>query len=115
MATLYGITPAGFVPKPLAVIQAELQDDLRATFGQGINLSASSVFGQLVNRLSERFAEFWDLSQADYNTKDPGAASGDALDNLCALTGTTRLAAKKSTFTAPANPIVMVGTNASPI
>jgi hypothetical protein len=43
----YGVTPAGFVPKPLAVIQAELQDDLRATFGAGINLSASSVFGQI--------------------------------------------------------------------
>jgi hypothetical protein len=80
----YGVTPAGFVPKPLAVIQAELQDDLRATFGAGINLSASSVFGQLINRISERLSELWDLGQATYNAFDPSTASGDALDNLCA-------------------------------
>jgi hypothetical protein len=42
-------------------------------------------------------------------------ATGDALDNLCALTGTTRLPATKSTLTIGTNPQVLVGTNATPV
>jgi uncharacterized phage protein gp47/JayE len=104
----FGVTSAGFVPKPLATILAEIQADLQATFGAGINLAASSVFGQLANRFAEREADLWNLGQSIYDAFDPSGATGDALDNLCALTGTTRLPATKGTVSE-----VLIGTNAT--
>jgi hypothetical protein len=40
MAT-YGVTGSGFVPEPLAQIEADLQAALQAQFGADIDLSAS--------------------------------------------------------------------------
>jgi uncharacterized phage protein gp47/JayE len=87
-----------------------IQADLQATFGTGINLAASSVFGQLANRLAQREASVWDLGQAVWNAFDPSSAADAALDNVGALTGCTRLrlAATKGTVSE-----VLIGTNAT--
>lgn len=106
----YGVTSAGWIPKPLATILAEIQADLQAVFGTGINLAASSVFGQLANRLAEREAEVWDLGEAIWNAFDPNSSSAAGLENLGALTGTTRLAASNGTVS-----MVLVGTNATAV
>jgi uncharacterized phage protein gp47/JayE len=104
----FGVTAAGWVPKPLATILAEIQADLQAVAGTGINLAGSSVFGQIANRMAQREASVWDLGQALWNAFDPSSASDAGLDNLGALTGVTRLPASKGTVAE-----VLIGTNAT--
>lgn len=102
----YGVTAAGFVPKTLDVIVEEKKASWRATFGESVNLSASSRNMQIIGIEAEREAELWELAEAVFNAFSPDSASGSALDNLAALTGTLRDAATKSTVT-----LVAIGTN----
>jgi uncharacterized phage protein gp47/JayE len=96
----YGVTEDGFVIKPLTVIQSELEDDFRATFGEDINLAATSVFGQLIGILADRIYDTWEMAQATYSAYYPDSAEGVSLDNICALTGTVREPATYSEVTA---------------
>lgn len=102
----YGVLSTGFARKPLSVSKQEIEDELKATYGDSINLLPESVFGQLVGIVADRESELWDLAEAVYSSFDPDAATGDQLDNICALTGTTRRPASKSTVAA-----VCYGTN----
>ena len=52
-----GLTSAGFEAKTLADIQAEIEADFKASFGASIDVTAQSVFGQLIGIISEREAE----------------------------------------------------------
>lgn len=94
--TTYGVTPEGFVAKPLLVIKEEMENSLRVAFGQSINLSAKSVFGQFVGIMSEREALLWELAEAVYRSRDPDSATDASLDIVCALTGTLRKGEFKS-------------------
>lgn len=87
MAT-FGLTAAGFVPKTLTDIKDELEAAMRAAFGASIDVSATSNFGQLVGIMAERFAELWEVAEADYNSIDPANASGSRLHAIGAITGT---------------------------
>lgn len=93
----YGLLPTGFVPKPYEQVLADVQADLRASFGESIDLSPQSAFGQIAAIFAERISEVWDAAQAVYQSFVPDAATGAALDALAALTGTLRLAAEPST------------------
>src|SRR5574343_753688 len=93
----YGLLSTGFVPKPYTAVLADVEAALRASFGESIDLTPQSVFGQLAAIIAERVSEVWDAAQGVYNAFNPDAATGAALDNLAALTGTLRLAATKST------------------
>ena len=95
----YGLLSTGFSPKPLDVIRQELDDAVRTAFGQSVALGDKSVLGQINGIMAERFAELWELSQAVAASQDPDAATASLLDALCALTGTLRDAATKSTVT----------------
>lgn len=95
-ATIYGVTPAGFVIKPQAEIVADLEAAFRATFGVGINLTPSSPFGQLVGIFAERLSSLWQLAEAVYTATTPDGAEGVPLVNVCALTGTSPNAATLS-------------------
>lgn len=97
--TTYGLTATGFLPKTYAVIKAELEDAFRAVFGQSIDVSAQSVFGQLIAIFAEREAEVWDACQEVYSAFNPDEATGAALDSVAALTGTIRERAAYSTVT----------------
>lgn len=92
----YGVTPNGFVVKPLSVIKGELEADLRAEFGADVNLDAREPLGQLVGVMAERFSEAWDLAEAIYRAADPDGATGDGLEAIAALTGTRRAPATRS-------------------
>ncbi len=93
----YGVTEAGFAPKTLQVIKAELEDAFRAQFGAGINVEPSSVFGQIIGIFAEREAMLWEMAEDVYDAGDPDKATGEAQDAIGALTGAERLAATKST------------------
>lgn len=89
----YGITSAGFVPKPLADIKTDLEGGFRAVFGAAITVIAQSVFGQIIGIMSERLADVWQLGLATYSASFRESATGIQLDNIGALTGTARLQA----------------------
>jgi uncharacterized phage protein gp47/JayE len=96
MSSAYGVSPTGFAAKPLATCRGELEQLVRATFGEGTNLEPEGPWGQLVGILAEREAELWDLSQEVYGSRDPDQAQGSALDALAAITGTVREPARRS-------------------
>lgn len=93
----YGVTATGFVKKPLSVIKTELEDDYKAAFGAGIDVSSRSVFGQIIGIHADREAQQWEVQEAVYNAQDPDAAGDNALDIIAALTGVKRNAASFST------------------
>src|ERR1700744_3987273 len=103
MATVYGLTPEGFLGKPLDVIVDELQTDYLAILGGSAGtepdgtIPLDSLAGQEIVLISDVIAAQWDLQQATVASFDPNQASDTALDDVCALTGTTREAETFST------------------
>jgi uncharacterized phage protein gp47/JayE len=95
----YGVLPTGFAKKLLLDIKADIEQAERDSLGSSLNLLATSVLGQLNGIMSERLAELWDVGEAIYRSLYPDSASGDALDNVAAITGALRLEATKSTVT----------------
>lgn len=95
--TDYGVTSAGFVPKPLSVIKSEVEESLKGIFGAQINLEPRSRFGQLVGILADREALIWELGQAVYKASYPDSAEGASLDEVAGITGTLRLPATYGT------------------
>lgn len=91
--TAYGITPAGFVLKRLEDIKAEMEAALQSAFGSDIDLSPSSVFGQIVGIMSYAFAVKWETAKDVHDSFDPDKAEGASLDAVSALTGIRRLSA----------------------
>lgn len=92
----FGVTPEGFVAKTLADIKAEVEDALRTSFGEQINLLPESVFGQIVGIFSERESLLWELAENTYDSQYPESAENVSLDFVLALTGLIRLDALES-------------------
>jgi len=117
MATVYGLTDLGFVPKTLEVVRAELEQAIIDLFGPSMLLGDKTILGQLIGIIAERESALWDLGQALYNALDPDGATKSALDGVCRLTGTVRPAASKSastlTLTGIPTTLCPVGTTAS--
>lgn len=101
-----GITSTGFVPMTFTELKAAIESALKQGLDENLDLSPQSFFGQITGIESERLAVLWDLAQATFNAMDPDQATGAALENICAITGTIRLAATRSTVAG-----VAVGTN----
>lgn len=95
----YGVTLLGFVKKTLDVIVSEIQDDERDSISSTLNFLATSVFGILNGIVGDKFRELWDVQEAVYRSAYPDSASGEALDQVCSITGVQRLPATKSTVT----------------
>ena len=92
----FGVTNEGFIRKRLSDIRLEIEETLRTSLGNQINLLPESVFGQLVGIISERESLIWELSEGVYNSAFPDTAFGTSLDNVTALTGITRQGAQES-------------------
>ena len=97
--TDYGISDTGFLKKTLETIVAELKADQLDEISTDLNLLATSILGQLNGIFGDKLRELWDLAEAVHRASYPESASGDALEQVCALTGTERLVATKSTVT----------------
>jgi hypothetical protein len=97
--TDYGVTPAGFVPKTLDVILADIVARLKASsaVGPAQDYSTTAPLGQIVGALASEIAEVWELGQGVYNSGDPEAVEGVPQDQLYSLTGSERIAARAST------------------
>ena len=80
-------------------IKSELEAEYRGVFGDNVDVSAESPFGQIIGIHAEREAKVQQTLQLVYNAFDPNAARGVQLDRLAALTGSTR---DKATFSTAA-------------
>ena len=92
----FGITEQGFVAKRLEDIKNEIEDKLKSTLGNDINLLPESNLGNIVGIFSERESLLWELLEAIYNSQFPSTASGSNLDQVVSITGIERLGAVKS-------------------
>lgn len=90
MAISYGVTSTGFVSKPFQICRDEISQRHRDLRGNSIDVSDGTLDGNWIAILAERESALWDLGQAIYSAFDPDAATDDAQDAICALTGTER-------------------------
>lgn len=93
----YGITPTGFNTKRLDLLLEELNAEMKAIFGDNLNLSPESPDGQVNGVISESNANLWELAEKAYNSFNPSAASGATLSDLVQLNNITRQPATPST------------------
>lgn len=106
-----GLDETGLTIKRLAEIETEIENSLKASFGDFINTLPQSVFGQLVGILAEREALIWELVEDVYNSQYPDSAEDVSLDRVRSITAQTRLPAIASTIALQA----MIGTPATVI
>jgi uncharacterized phage protein gp47/JayE len=92
-----GVTLTGFVAKTITDLTNDLNAAWRRVFGAQVNVDARSRNGQVIGILAGASAELWQLAETVAGALDPTSAGSVLLDNLCALTGTTRKAATAST------------------
>lgn len=106
MAIVYGVTPQGFVAKPMSQITSEIDTGLQGILGASAGTEPDGTIplqgsaGQMKTFLSDGFGAMWDLQQASYSAFDPGINVDEAQDAVAAITGTTRLAASFSSVEA---------------
>lgn len=105
MAIVFGVTPEGYYSKPLDVILDELDSDWKGILGDSAGTESDgtipldSLAGQQKVVLADGFAAMHELAQAVVSAFDPNQASDAQLDEVCALTATTREAQTFSTDT----------------
>ena len=92
----FGISANGFKRKRLDQLLAELNDEVKAIFGDNFNVSPESPDGQINGTVSESNANLWEIAEQSYNAFNPSAATGTTLSNLVQLNGIKRLAATSS-------------------
>lgn len=95
----FGVTDSGFNPKLIGDILDDIETQQRADWGADINLGGEGAIGQNNATFAAGLAEAWEVLNAVYRSIYPDSASGEALDNVCAITGVTRLPATRSTVT----------------
>lgn len=91
-----GLDENGLTIKTLSQIQEEIDEELRATFGDQINTTPQSVFGQIKGLMSERESLLWELIEAVFNAQYPDTARGTSLDDIGAITALPRFPADAS-------------------
>jgi uncharacterized phage protein gp47/JayE len=105
-----GVVATGFESKSTAEIVTELEQEEKAEFGASWNVRATAFQGILNGIFGKKLAELYEVSEGVYQSFDPDGATGDALDQLCLLTGVTRLPARASV-----SPLTAAGDNGTAI
>lgn len=91
-----GVEASGFVIKTLQEIKDEVEQEQRDTISQGLNQTATSALTQVNAPHIAKLAELWEVAQATYNCLNPDAANDACLENVSAITGTTRNVGSKA-------------------
>lgn len=109
-----GYTAQGLTIKRLADLREDLEDGLVAAFGPSTRVGPDSVFGQLIGVFAAELALVWELEQQGFDSIDPDAAEGAALDSISSLVGVRRQGATFSvgevTLSGDAGSIIGAGT-----
>lgn len=91
-----GVDITGFTGKTIEEINAEIRADQLTTISSSLNQSPNQPLGQINGIVSKKAAEIWEALQVAYNAFNRDAAEGILLDNVGAITGTTRKPATRS-------------------
>ncbi len=94
-----GLTSTGFERKRLVDIKTDVENRLKLVFGENIDLSPQSSFGQFVGIESEAQSDQWQAMENIYNSQYPSTAQGAQLSNVVLFNGIERQNATKSTLT----------------
>ncbi len=104
MTTTFGVTPTGFVRKPLLQILSDVAAYQRANIDPNLKATSSdSAVGNINGALAREMSLLWEQLEICYNGYDPEAAEAHLLEMLAKLTGTARRAASRSTVTLSCN------------
>lgn len=106
MALNIGLSAAGLTIPTVDEVIDDINEAFWAQFGTTLDLSANTPMGQMIGIFAERYVAICELAQAVYSSQDPDAATGDALEGIAMLTGTTRAPATPSTVV-----LTLTGTN----
>jgi len=93
----FGVTSTGYNPKLISDILADIEAKQKSDFGSQVNTGGEAVLGQLNATFAAAVAEGWEVLGAVYRSLYPDSASGEALDQVSAITGVTREPATHST------------------
>lgn len=93
-----GLTSAGFDRKRLVDIKADIETALKLAFGENIDLTPQSGFGQFVGIMSESMSDQWESQENVYNSQYPATAQGSQLSNVVDYNGIERQGATNSTI-----------------
>jgi len=85
-----GLTSTGLSVKRLQDIRDEITARLTAFFGEDINTTEDSVFGQLRDSVAPGESSLWEQLQIVYDSQYPSRAEGQQLDDSAALVGVFR-------------------------
>ena len=112
-----GLSASGFERKRLIDIKAEIETALKLAFGDNIDLTPQSGFGQFIGILSEAISDQWESQENIYNSQYPSTAQKNQLSNVVMYNGIERQDAVYSTTPATisgvAGTIIPVGSKAS--
>ena len=100
----WGLTPAGFVVKPLANILSDMQAQALATIDPAYDLSPQTPDGQFLGIVANVAASLWELGQAVYGGYNRGDCEGFGLDAIGDITGTPREGESATLVTATITP-----------
>lgn len=104
-----GLTASGFVIKTVEDLLDEINTAIKSAFGNSVDVTGG-VMARFTAIIVDRLAELWELGEAVYSSTNPNGATGARLDDVSALTGTTREEATNSTVT-----LTLTGTNTTVI
>ena len=78
----YGVTPYGFVRKPLIPIIDDMKGDAQDGFGNDVNLDNDSLIYQYIAINAEQFDQVWQGMEGVYNAQTVDGAEGVYLDDV---------------------------------
>jgi len=96
MSEIFGLSKYGFKAKKLKHIKDELETELRKTVDTNLRFTPDTVAGQITAIVANQIAQVWEMAAGLFASLDANMAHGQALDSLCALTGTYRRRAEHS-------------------
>jgi len=93
----YGLTPQGFIKPTTQELLDEIREEILENIDPGLNLAPDQPLGQIIAIFANKLATVWEVAETLATAMNPDNAENFLLDNVCALTGTLRDPARKST------------------
>lgn len=93
-------TYQGLSTRTLAQIKEEIEGGLKSSLGENIDLSSTSLLGQMVSVFANAIVLEEEGLAKIYSNTDPSTATGDALERICAFNGVYRRGATNTSLTA---------------
>ncbi len=94
--TTYGVSPQGFIAKPVTQIVADIENYQLANVDPALDTSPDGPIGQLNGAFSNELAEAWEDLAVLANVVNRSAVEGALLDNVGSLAGCLRQTVKPS-------------------